>query len=111
MLPLDFGVKGVEKWFSITIQLTILAINTSLLLGGNIVNSYIFLSFPLVISIFCLQVVSRRFLFLFPINLFTRQRTVAADTYTLVTLIVISSLSLFFVVSKDKLQRRVDSHH
>lgn len=96
MLPFDLGAGGTERWFSVTIQLTILAITSTFLLGGEIVNSYIFVSFMLVVALFCLQAVNRRFLFLNPVNQFTKERTVAADTYTLVILILLSSLSLFF---------------
>ncbi|MBC8466588.1 MAG: hypothetical protein H8D55_02000 [Deltaproteobacteria bacterium] len=88
-----------QRWPAMTFQLTILAIITSLLLK-NIVNSYIILSFILVLSTFALQTTSVRFLWLYPVwqgdppNPRLCVTTNRADTYFLKFYILSSSVFL-----------------
>jgi len=63
-----------QKWHAITIQLAILTITTGLILK-QIVNSYIFLSFALVLCTFALQITNKRFLWLYPVWTIDRRST------------------------------------
>ena len=88
-----------QRWPAMTFELTILAITTSLLLK-DIVNSYIIVSFVLVLSTFALQTTDVRFLWLYPVwqdnskNPRISKRTERADTYFLKFYLLSSSIFL-----------------
>jgi hypothetical protein len=90
-------VAKQAKWPAWTIQLSILTIDTSLILA-KMVNSCVLLSLMLILTLFALQAMSKRFLFLYPVN--NGRRTPQADTYILRTLLLFSALFLFLGVLK-----------
>jgi len=100
MAMLDLGGTASERWFSVTIQVTLLAINTSFLLN-KMGNSFILVSFFILICIFALQAVSSRFLILWPVNGFMQRPTPNIDTWILYLMIIFSGLFLFMGASEN----------
>lgn len=96
-----------QKWPAMTIQLAILTINTGLILK-EIVNSYILLSFTLIICTFALQITNIRFLWLYPVWTVDRRHTERIDTYFLKFYLLFSSIFLsigifyWFLIEKTK---------
>ena len=96
-----------QKWPAMTIQLAILTITTGLILK-EIINSYILLSFALIICTFALQLTSIRFLWLYPVWTVDRRPTERIDTYFLKFYLLFSSIFLsvglfhWFLIEKTK---------
>jgi hypothetical protein len=88
-----FEELSSQKWSAITLQVSILAANVYFLLQGD-ANFYFGLSVAFVLSLFCLQVVSRRFLLFYPVRLDFRMPTPKSDTYILRFFIILALLFL-----------------
>lgn len=73
-----------------TIELTILTITTGLILK-EIVNSFIILSFTLILCTFALQITGIRFLWLYPVWTVDRRSTERVDTFFLKIYLLFSS--------------------
>ena len=82
-----------EKWSAIALQVAILAANAHFLLSDT-TNCFLALSAVLVISLFSLQVVSRRFLLLYPVRLDFKVSVPAGDTHILRIFLIASLLFL-----------------
>lgn len=99
----------LQKWPAMTIQLAILTITTGLILK-EIINSYILLSFALIICTFALQITNIRFLWLYPVWTGDRRPTERIDTYFLKFYLLFSSVFLtvglfyWFLIEKTKLK-------
>ena len=87
-------IPAIQSWSAITLQGLILYANVVLFRQGR-GSSFILTSSALILSLFSLQVVSRRFTLLYPINTFMNRITVKADTCILRCFI---SLSIFFLI-------------
>ena len=85
----------IQSWSAITLQVAILAINGILYFKGGVENSFIILSSVIILSLFSLQVVSRRFLMLYPYQGALKQPTPRIDTTILRCFII---FSLFFML-------------
>lgn len=90
-MGLEDIAKGA-KWPAWTIQLSLLAINTAFILQKKS-NSCILVSLMFVLSLFVLQTMSKRFLFLYPV--YGNIPTPEADTFILRAFILLASLFLF----------------
>jgi hypothetical protein len=84
-----------QKWSAITIQILILYCNATLFFNGK-ANGYIFASATFIFSLFLLQVVSRRFLLLYPRQQFFKRITVQADTY-IISIFMMFALFLLLI--------------
>lgn len=91
----------IQSWSAVTLQTAILTADATLYFKG-IENSFVILSSVIILSLFSLQVVSRRFLMFYPYQGALKQPTPRIDT-TILRCFITSSL--FFVllgVLKDK---------
>jgi hypothetical protein len=73
---------GSQAWSAITFQAFILIADIYVLLKQG-ANAFIIASATLILSLFTLQVVSSRFLILYPFNNFAHRPTPRMDTYIL----------------------------
>lgn len=87
---------GDVRWPAVAIQSIFLVLNSAFLLAGKN-NGFIVASTACLVFLFHLQVVSKneRFLFLYPINRISGERTIGLDTWILRGLIVLSILFFF----------------
>jgi hypothetical protein len=83
------------KWPSFVIQGAILGADVYLVAHANIANQWVFLSMLSILSLFCLQATSTRFIFLFPVIRGTDIPTPCWDTHILRLGIFLSSLFLY----------------
>lgn len=97
-----------QKWSAITLQVSILAANVYLLLNQD-THLFFGLSVILVLSLFCLQIVSRRFLLFYPVRTDFRVSTPMFDTYVLRVFIILAILFLVlgFVYSSSSIPSSV----
>jgi len=93
-LKLGFEV-GEEKHASRIIQGILLSANFILFVSGKW-NSYLIISSIFVLSLFVLQTVNRRFLFLIPLNQFMNRYVKFCDTLILKSFILLSAVFLLF---------------
>ncbi|MBD3159839.1 MAG: hypothetical protein GF309_13735 [Candidatus Lokiarchaeota archaeon] len=82
-----------QKWSAITLQVSILAANVYFLLNQD-THLFFGLSVILVLSLFCLQIVSRRFLLFYPVRRDFQVPTPMFDTYVLRVFIILAILFL-----------------
>jgi hypothetical protein len=78
-----------KYWSAVTLQIFILAGDLYLFNKGY-TNIFIFTSATLILTLFCLQFVSRRFLLMYPFQGFAHRRTDFADTKLLGTFMILS---------------------
>lgn len=78
-----------QKWGIISFQLFVLALDLYLIFEQNIINSFILLSVICIMSLFCLQIVSRRFTLLYPIQQKLNEPTPMVDTHLLKIIIML----------------------
>ncbi len=84
-----------EKWGAISLQVSIIATGSYLVYYQKISNSFILMSITLILSLFCLQVISRRFLLFYPTQGLLKVPTKMVDTFLLRTFVI---LSVFFLL-------------
>jgi len=84
----------LQNWSAITLQTVILSSNI-LLYSKGYRSSFIILSGVLILSLFCLQIVSRRFLMFYPLQQYMHVPSQKIDTSILKCFIIIS-ISLMF---------------
>lgn len=99
MIPNEMKLVQNKEWLPVSIQSTLLGINV-LLISQKIVNSYLLLSVGLIFSLFILQLISHRFLYFKPVNLFMQIKTPHIDTYMLYIFIYLSGVFLFLGLSQ-----------
>lgn len=92
----------IQSWSAITLQVAILAINGTLYFKGGVENSFIILSSVLILSLFSLQVVSRRFLMFYPYQGALKQPTPRIDTTILRCFIILSLFFMLFGMLKNR---------
>lgn len=96
-----------QEWYARTFQVTILAADIYFFLNGK-ANVFFGLSAIIIISLFSLQVVSRRFQWLFPIRKVSdfNVKTPALDTYILRIFLILSIdlLVIGFIVRECQLE-------
>lgn len=85
----------IQSWSAITLQVAVLVANITLFFKGY-QNSYVILSSTLILTLFCLQVISRRFLMLYPIQGFLNYPTAKIDT-TILRCMIIFGISLLLL--------------
>lgn len=100
-----------QAWSAITLQTSILAVNLYSMVKGE-ANGYTITSSVLILSLFSLQVVSSRFLILYPFNGFSHCPTPKIDTYILKTFIAfsISFLIIGLAASKSPCLQRFEPY-
>ncbi|MFP4641911.1 MAG: hypothetical protein ACLFPU_07015 [Dehalococcoidia bacterium] len=100
---LDF-IKGFsgQAWSAITLQVAILTASVYLIAQGE-VNSFLVTSAVLVVSLFSLQVTSRRFLIFYPINQFYGIPTPRLDTAILKSFLIFAVFFLSMGAAKAEL--------
>ena len=91
----ELGNMLNQKRGAISLQVSIIAANIYLIYFQNNANSFLLMSITFVLSLFCLQVVSRRFLLFYPIQNLLKEPTKMVDTFLLRTFII---LSIFFLI-------------
>lgn len=84
----------LQNWSAITLQTVILSLNIYLYSNGN-KNSFVILSGVLILSLFCLQVVSRRFLMFYPRQGYMNVPSPKIDTTILRCFLIISICFMF----------------
>ncbi len=92
---MDFEDK---KYPAVSVQSVVLA--TNVLFLSKTPNFFIFLSIGIVLLLFTLQAINKRFLYYFPHNFFTDTPTIELDTkilYVLTFLMILSMLSGIFL--------------
>ncbi len=89
-----------KKYASITVQSVILGTNV-LLLQHTGPDPFIFISIFIVLSLFALQAINKRFFFYFPINLWANQTTVDWDTYILYGMTFLAFFFLLVAISQN----------
>ncbi|MDB4444652.1 hypothetical protein N9174_04875 [bacterium] len=94
MLSSIFEKLTTQAWSAITLQTSILAVNMYAMIKGD-ANGYTITSSALILSLFSLQVVSTRFLILYPFNGFSHRPTPKIDTYILKSFM---AFSIFFLI-------------
>jgi len=85
----------IQNWSTITLQTVILTSDILIYSKGN-KNSFIILSGIIILSLFSLQVVSRRFLMFYPFQQYMSTPSQKIDT-AILRLFLISSISLMFI--------------
>ena len=89
------GGQSGSKWPSIVIQGIALSVNVSFLLKGQS-NTYFYASIVLILSLYVLQAIHRRFLMLYPVNIPLKRPSPHVDTFISRGFIWLSYLLLFF---------------
>ncbi len=87
-------IQGTQ-WPSFIIQGVLLGSDIYLVAQANVANHWIFLSILTILSLFCLQATSTRFIYLFPVIRGTNISTTYWDTHILRCGIFASSLFLY----------------
>jgi len=91
----------LQSWSTITLQTAIITLDALLYTKVN-QNSFLILSGTLILSLFSLQVVSRRFLMLYPIQQYMNRPSQKIDTSILRCFLIISiSFMLFGSIEND----------
>ena len=82
-----------QKWSALSLEIAILTSNVFLFTNGYI-SVFLGISVIIILSLFCLQIISRRFLLFFPSHPSLGRPTPMFDTHLLRSLIIISLFSL-----------------
>ena len=90
----------IQSWSAISLQTAILSLDGIQYFKG-VKNSFIILSGVLILCLLCLQVVSRRFLMLYPVQQYMKRPSQKIDT-TLLRCFLIISISFMLLGSVEK---------
>ena len=90
-----------SQWPSFIIQAILLGSDIYLVAHANLTNHWVFLSILSILTLFCLQATSTRFIYLFPVNRGTNISTAHWDTHILRFGIIFASLFLYLGI-RDK---------
>jgi hypothetical protein len=101
----------IQSWSAISLQTALLTSNVILFYKGH-QNSYIVISGVLILTLFCLQVISRRFLMFYPIQRFMNISTTKIDTTILRCTLIFAATFLAVGVLKSisPLLTLIDQH-
>lgn len=101
----------IQSWSAVTFQTALLMANVTLFYKGH-QNSYIIISSILILTLFCLQVISRRFLMFYPSQGFMKCPTMKIDTTILrCTLIfIVTFLALGILKPESPLLTLIDEY-